>query len=338
MRQTNIELCRIFAILLVVVVHSDFSVFGYPETLSDTNLFLLLTESFAIIGVNVFVLITGYFSVTPKKSSLLNLTYICLFYAVLRFFLNLFVGNPITLNNFLFISNSNWFIPCYFGLLLFAPALNALCNNLSKRQLVWTILLIVLYETYIGFLELSQQDVGFRRGYSVLSFMVLYLIARYIKLYDVLPKLKNWSSIIYIICSFVLAVIAYLLLYFGYGKSLPKLFAYVNPLIIFSSISFFLLFEKMELKYNKTVNHIAKSCLAVLLVHACSEAVPYMHSNYQFIYSSYSGILVVVFWIVSILVTFLFAVLIDQIRIYSYKIITRNNNQNNGLSNSIIQS
>ena len=236
------------------------------------------------------------------------------------------MGTPISLKSFLFISHSNWFIPCYIGLLLFAPALNALCNSMSHRQLGTTIFLVVSYEAYMGFLEISQQDVGFRRGYSVLSFMVLYLIARYIKLYGILPKLKKWSGVIYVICSFVLAVMTYLFLYFGYGKSLPKLYAYVNPLIIISAISFFLLFEKMELKYNKTVNHIAKSCLAVLLVHACSEAVPYMHSNYKYIYSSYSGILVVVFWIVSILATFIFAVLIDQIRIYSYKIITRNRN------------
>ena len=79
MRQTNIELCRIFAIILVIIVHSDFAVFGYPETIADTNIVLLLTESFAIIGVNVFVLITGYFSAIPKKSSIVKLAYICFF-------------------------------------------------------------------------------------------------------------------------------------------------------------------------------------------------------------------------------------------------------------------
>lgn len=68
-RQSNIELCIIISIIMVMLLHSDFQVFGWPQTINDTSFSLLALESFCIIGVNVFVLITGYFSTRPKFRS-----------------------------------------------------------------------------------------------------------------------------------------------------------------------------------------------------------------------------------------------------------------------------
>lgn len=73
-RQSNIELCRIAAILLVLIVHTTRRSLG-----NDVSFGILLLSGFSIIGVNVFVLITGYFSARPKKLSLANLLFICFF-------------------------------------------------------------------------------------------------------------------------------------------------------------------------------------------------------------------------------------------------------------------
>jgi len=133
-RQSNIELCRIFAIILVVLGHTVFGFAdGVPNSLSDTNIIFLMVSAFSVVGVNVFVLITGYFSVSPKMSSLANLLYICLFYAVLRIVVGFFVGFH-DVRDFFFISRSNWFIPSYLGLLLFAPILN---EFIEKRKRSW---------------------------------------------------------------------------------------------------------------------------------------------------------------------------------------------------------
>ena len=135
MRQSNLELCRITSIILVLLLHSDFAIFGYPSQLSDTSLPLLLLECFTVVGVNVFVLLTGYFSTSPKKWSIINLLYICLFYGIIKIVYNLLASNPLTIQNFMFVSKSNWFVPAYFGLLLFTPALNAMCEKLTQKQL-----------------------------------------------------------------------------------------------------------------------------------------------------------------------------------------------------------
>lgn len=337
MRQTNIELCRIISIVFVLLVHSDFAVFGYPKTLNDTNIPLLLLESFSIIGVNVFVLITGYFSTTLKKKSLINLIYICLFYAIIRILFNLAIGKDISYKDCFFISGSNWFIPCYIGLLIFSPALNAVCKNLPKRDMKIILLFMITYEIYFGFLNYTTSNVGFNRGYSVLSFMVLYTLARYIKLYGV-PKIwRKWSGSAYLICSIILTVLAYILLFIGKAQLTHKLYAYSNPLIIISSISFFLLFQKTQLENNRFINYVAKSVLAVLLVHSGGLFWLHLKNNYQYIYSNYSGLTVVALWVVSVFFTFCLSVLIDQVRILSYKYLYRLiNNRYNGIQNSII--
>ena len=60
-RQSNIELCRFASIVL-----------GYCFLES------VVVEAFTIIGVNVFGLITGYFSTEPKKNSLI-MAFLCFF-------------------------------------------------------------------------------------------------------------------------------------------------------------------------------------------------------------------------------------------------------------------
>lgn len=79
MRESNMELCKISAIILVLLVHSVFPITGRPFSPNDGNVSALFWEALSIIGVNVFVLVTGYFSTVPKKKSILNILFICLF-------------------------------------------------------------------------------------------------------------------------------------------------------------------------------------------------------------------------------------------------------------------
>ena len=67
-RLSNFELCRIIAILCVMLIHSTFASLGH-----NVSLGIMLLAGFSIIGVDVFVMLTGYFTATPKKSGLFNL-------------------------------------------------------------------------------------------------------------------------------------------------------------------------------------------------------------------------------------------------------------------------
>lgn len=323
-RLSNIELCRIIAILMVVFLHSDFAVFGWPRSLEQLNIPLLSGECFAIIGVNVFVLITGYFSTRPKVKSLANLAYICFFYAVLRIAFNLVMEQPLTINNFFFISRSNWFIPVYLGLVLFAPVLNAFCDSISQKQFKITLFSLLFFEFYMGYFPAKPQlGIGLTEGCSVLGFMVLYLVGRYLKMYGIPFVIHRFGFFFYVLSSILLIVSYYAVVYLGYGQYAQKILSYSNPVIIFSAVCFFAVFAKWNVPYSKIINHISKSVLAVLLVHACREAIAYLHPQYEFLFANYSGGVFVFLWIIAIITTFVFAVILDQFRIFSWNIIQK---------------
>ncbi len=129
-RQSNIELCRLVSILLVMIGHTTGNNLG-----SSSALGLLLLDGFAVVGVNVFILITGYFSATPKKTSLINLAFICLFWGAIKVFCQYETGATLSYKYVFFITTSNWFIASYICLLFTTPLLNICCKYLNKRQL-----------------------------------------------------------------------------------------------------------------------------------------------------------------------------------------------------------
>ena len=102
MRKTNMELCKICAIILVLLVHSVFPITGRPLSTSDNNVPALFWAALSIIGVNVFVLVTGYFSTVPKKKSILNILFICFFYAGIKVFWGLY-AHDLDYESFFFI-------------------------------------------------------------------------------------------------------------------------------------------------------------------------------------------------------------------------------------------
>ena len=177
---------------------------------------------------------------------------------------------------------------------------------------------MILYEVYMGIYPAIWANVaGFNLGYSVMSFMVLYLIGRYIYLYGVPKIISKYSFSLYILSSVILALLAYFALYEKIDK-MQLLFSYANPVIIFSSICYFLAFERINIKPNKFINHIAKSVLAILIIHTSKECSSFLKPQYQYIYNNYGGLCLMGLWLLSIIIIFTFSLLIDQLRILSY--------------------
>lgn len=311
-RQSNIELCRLASILLVMLVHTT------QVTLGDNMSWgAYLLEGFTIIGVNVFVLITGYFSTIPKKTSLMNLAFICLFWMGIKVACHMEFGESITYKHLFFITSSNWFIPSYIGLFFLTPILNNFCKSVSFKMLRNVAIALLIIEVWFDLLPPKPAvSLGSQRGYSVYSFVVLYLLARAVRLYGLPEWFKKISPIIYIGCSLFLGIIGYIFSINGQTNLTKMLFAYSNPVIIMSSIAFLTMFEKMHFK-SKFTNHIAKSTLAVLLGH--SAVFSLYQKQFKYIYDNFFGIQVVVYWALSISIVFCASIAIDQIRLIIFQ-------------------
>lgn len=311
-RQSNIEFCRIVSILLVMLVHTTKMSLGVEMSLGA-----FMLEGFTIIGVNVFILITGYFAATPKKKSLANLAFICLFWVIIKVLCCLWFDQPVTYRNLFFITSSNWFITSYIGLLFFAPILNLFCNTVDKKT-IWRMVISLLFiEIWFDLLPPTPVvSLGTQRGYSVFAFIVLYLMARALRLYGLPEYFKKISPFVYLGCSLMLGFMAYVLKQHGFVRLNDLLFAYNNPIVILSSVAFLLMFEKMNIQ-SKVINYIAKSTLACLFGHV---AIMFLYKKqFLFLYNNMTGIQMVGYWALSVLIVFCASIAIDQIRLLLYK-------------------
>lgn len=191
-RQSNIELCRIFSILLVILVHSIFAWTGTPGEGGNESIMRFLVQAFSIVGVNVFIIITGWFSTSLKTKSIFNLLYICLFYSLVKLIWGVVAGT-LEIKDIFFISNSNWFVVSYLGLLLLTPLLNNITQLNKKVFICWGTGLLV-YEIWFSFFPaLVAIEPGFYHGYSALSFSILYLIARLLRVYGIPKRITKIS-------------------------------------------------------------------------------------------------------------------------------------------------
>ena len=155
-RKSNIELLRIFLILMVIILHYyNASIGGLLGEVNykSTNYWIAhIVESFCIVAVNTFIIITGYFSFDKRKvniSKVFNLFQKMIIYGLIIPLIIIVIGN-IEVNNELInhikeSAYSNWFIVIYSILYLLIPYINIIIRKMSKKQYKVLLLIIVLF-------------------------------------------------------------------------------------------------------------------------------------------------------------------------------------------------
>lgn len=321
-RQSNIELLRIVAMFLVLVVHSDFWSLGspkYPEFLSSPANAIIRTmiESISIVCVNIFVLISGWFGIRFGKKGLLNFIFQCGYFLFGIYIFLLLTGqvplSPKGVAGCLCLTKANWFIRAYVGLYLLSPVLNIFTEHVSKKMFKNVLILFFLFQTIYGWTNAAK---FVELGYSTFSFIGLYLLARYIRKYNS-TSLTAWGGTIYVVTIVINAILYYLAVRFR----LPvDVYAYVNPLVILGALGLFGFFWRMRISANKFINWIAKSSFAVFLLHTNPNiGVPIFQVKVIELYNTYSGLGCLVMLLIFLLVVFFISVLLDQPRKWIWK-------------------
>lgn len=144
-RSSNIELYRIIVMLLIIahhyVINSDLMDCINTSPFSRSSVFLLLFGMWGKIGINCFVLITGYFMCTSKISlkkilklllqvEFYNLTIYLIFFSVgyTDFEIKSFIKTLFPIG-----SITTGFTSCFLLFYLCIPFLNVLIGNISKK-------------------------------------------------------------------------------------------------------------------------------------------------------------------------------------------------------------
>lgn len=186
-RQSNIEILRIIATLMVIMVHTAFFSIGLPQTFNAAGLVVSSIQILAIPAVDIFVLISGYFHIKPKVKSLANYLFQIFFYSISIYLLSLLLGQcKLSVHGIMecfFMTDANWFIKSYLLLFIISPMLNAFVDGSSKNMHKIVISAMLAYQTIFDFATMA--DLSIRNGYSTMSFILLYLIGSYIRKYSI---------------------------------------------------------------------------------------------------------------------------------------------------------
>jgi len=283
-RQSNIEILRIVAMLLIVLHH--LCIYG----IKDGGIIIQFIDSITIIGVNIFLLISGFFSIKLRWSSLLNLFFLCLFFNLLHVFLDSILFDIVHtpgdyIKAFMAFSHpGGWFMNVYFCLVLFSPLLNLAFKQMDQKLDVLILICLSVINVYLGFF--LHNDVKTLRKIKKKYFILLYLVS-----------------------SFITIILSY------FGMKYWNFHYYNSPFVIISAVCVFSWFARLEIRNIKFVNDVAKSMLAVYLFSNRGGVATLIYKLSRSIYTFSNEILVILGFIALLFGIFVCAIVIDRFRI-----------------------
>ena len=348
-RDANIELLRIVAMLMIITLHFNnqskaLLVLGKPA--SNVQIFATVLEAIAITGVNVYVLISGYYLSSSKVrlSKVILLILQVYFYTLIISGAMMLVGAYTVkpddkldrMLKYLFPISSEhyWFVTAYVIMYLLAPVMNAAVNALKRKQLKAVIIGLLTWFCFIK----SIVPVKFgtdRMGYDFGWFICLYLIAAYIRKYNVVLFIDaKKSALVYLVSVVVIAAFS-LIFYminlatgnFNYYAEVPCHYNFFFALT--GALGLFSVFRFMRLKENlfaEVIRIIAPYTLGVYLLHMHFEIADRWVEWIEHIIGETPLDNVLTFFIhlvVSVLIVFFAGIFVDWIRKYIFNFFGR---------------
>lgn len=320
MRNSNIEILRIVAMFLILMLHVNFFSIGEPSvgearTEIVSTFFRCFFESVSLISVNLYVLISGWFSIKFNFQRLAGFIFQSVFIITVVYIIGVILGKAqiteLQLEECLIMGRYGWFIKAYIGLYLLSPVLNYYTANASEQEFRYLLISLFTFQFIYACVTLSADFIV--AGYSTFSFAALYLLAQYVKRHGKVI-IENAGRI------FILSIIGYVI--WGYVPVLlgvMRIFYmslhYTNPFNILAALSLLLIAVRAKPRVSAIINYIAASTFAVYLCHMCNTWTATLYKQISIdLYDQYSGLLYLLNIGLFITTVFIVSILIDQPR------------------------
>ena len=327
-RKIGFEYLRIVSMLLIVANH--FLLFtGVLDNVKpfSTNYYILwLLEAIGYIGVDCYVLISGYFLIQSKFSwkKVLGLIGEVWFYSVVILVCLIVTKQDVysktqILNAFLPISTRQyWFMTDYIILYILSPYINVGLKNLDKKQ--FKKLLFILIIVFSIWDVAPGAQIGVQKGYSLYWLIVVYSIGAYIRLYIEGGTKRIWK-ILYIVCTVgmlaskvVISACAQIIL--GIETYSNIFYGHSSIFVIGSAVALFMLFKDLknrDTKFEKWILQISPLTFGVYLIHMNGNLAKVYWGQLKNILDANSyGVFI--WFAVSTIVVFAISTIIDQVR------------------------
>ena len=172
---------------------------------------------------------------------------------------------------------------------------------------------------------ITESTAYINNGYSIVSFIGLYLLGRYAKICQ--PKWSNYSAKKYLSVYIITVAFFCCTIFFAGLLKLRhtdliawKFCSYISPLTVIGAMSLLLCFSKIKFPYNKWINICGKSCFSVYLLHAMWG---YWFNVLKRIDSLFVGFSYIIVVYVFLLVVYLGCIFLDQLRLQAWKLIAK---------------
>ena len=288
-RSSNLELYRIVSMLMIVahhyVVNSGLFDSGGPmvsNPISANTLFLALFGAWGKVGINCFLMITGYFMCTSHITvrKFIKLILQIYLYKLLLFPILLIGGyETLSLNRIVKLIMPVWgfstsnFTSCFIAFWLTIPFLNILLRNMNKRQHALLVLLLLCFFTLFGTIPHFEVPLNYLTWFGI-----IYLISAYLRLYPhpIFERKKLWGWLTLFTTLVALASVTGMQYLFG-SKGINYSYFFVRDsnkiLAVAYAVCSFLWFKNMNIHYSKLINAFGAGTFGVLLIHANSNAM-----------------------------------------------------------------
>lgn len=320
-RDSNFELLRIVAMMLVLLVHVNYLSLGnvtQSEIIETpwTAFVRIFCEQLCIVSVNLFVLLSGWFGIKPTIKKCISLLFQILFIGFASSLIYKFAGGEVIAWEFRRLSwfgQHYWFVPAYFILFFLSPVLNAFCERANKREFAMAVISFFVVEALFGWIK---GDCGhYIGGYSGMSFIGLYLLAQYLRRHGgKLCSMKWWHNLLlYLLFTIIPVIISYCCIYAKDFEHLPAL-SYNSLFVVAASVSLLLMFRQFSFK-SRIVNWLSASAFAIYLVHQAPGVNGLYLKFFKESYQSMHGALFIPFAILATSIIGLICVIFDKLRI-----------------------
>lgn len=277
------------------------------------------------LGVNVFIMISGYFLIAEKSESVLNLRKIIkfwsqlLFYGLLLYGVFKLIGRPdggfaaavLPVSKYTW-----WFASVYFVMFLLHPFLNRMLRSLTRVQYRRLLLILLGFWSVLPLFTYAEVYMN-----ELLWFMTIYATAGYIRLFGLNPK---WTRKHYIFGFVVFALIKYAVLtqYMlqnrgnaGYADIMRWLMRQSIIYVYAESVCLFMIFEKTNIATNKWINRIASTTFGIYLIHDSFQVRNVLWTEIFHVTDYKTTWLLVPYSVMAVILIFAVCAVIDGLRI-----------------------
>lgn len=263
-RQLNIELLRIFAMLLILLWHikGHFMPQNPTEDMAGVSSIMQYAGVLISFHVDLFVLITGFFGIKHPQKAFMRTLSLCVFYALTLNVLQIHRG--VNWREILLpLSESPWwFLKVYMLLVLVSPLLEVFTKNATARQFYGILAVAGFVDVYFGFvLHLAPYH---NHGYDIFNFIFLYLLGRMLQRSE--KAIQGFQSRPWLIALVLLVCCAIRWKVQPFYSEIW--YDYNSPLCILMAVCVFCLFKQLHIpeQLGKPIMYLSSSAISVYLI------------------------------------------------------------------------